>query len=87
MSWQAGWKGGCNRGGFELRPAALLDLAHEQCNLPLQPLLLGELDRQMAQLRPSSRYWDRVMTLIRQQLWQEAPRPPLCSMGCASTSN
>ena len=26
----------------------------------------------MAQLRPSSRYRDRVMTLIRQQLWQES---------------
>ena len=71
----AGWLEGRLQQGaaFELRfPAALLDLAHGQCNLPLQPLLLGELDRQMAQLRPSSRYRDRVMTLIRQQLWQES---------------
>ena len=71
----AGWLEGRLQQGaaFELHfPAALLDLAHGQCNLSLQPLLLGELDRQMAQLRPSSRYRDRVMTLIRQQLWQES---------------
>lgn len=66
--------------GFELRfPSALLDLAHLGCNLPLQPLLLGEINRQMALLRPRTRYRDRVLDLIRQTLWQEGleERAPL----------
>lgn len=68
---------------FELRfPALLLDNAHGQYNAPLQPLLLGELDRQMAQLRPSSRYRDKVMGLIRHQLWQgcQDERPQLTTV-------
>ena len=72
--------------GFELRfPSALLDLAHGNCNVPLQPLLLEELDRQMIQLRPSPRYRDRVLGLIRQRLWQEGlDAPPLLATVCES---
>ncbi|MCV3276686.1 helix-turn-helix transcriptional regulator [Aeromonas hydrophila] len=67
---------------FELRfPASLLDLAHGQCNLPLQPLLLGELDGQMRLLRPSSHYRERVLGLIRQQLWQECVDSPTLLAG------
>jgi hypothetical protein len=56
-SW--GWlEGRLQQGEAELRfPAALLDLAHGQCNGPLQPLLLGSSTARCG-LRPSSHYRD-----------------------------
>lgn len=74
----AAWLGGRLQlgDGYQLRfPAALLDLPYGGYNGPLQPLLLATLDTQMKQLRPSLHYRDRVMGLIRRQLWQEGADP------------
>lgn len=74
----AAWLGGRLRLGDGYRlcfPARLLDLAYQGHNAPLQPLLLSELDTQMQRLRPSSHYKERVLGLIRQQLWQQEADP------------
>lgn len=74
----AAWLGGRLQlgDGYQLRfPAALLDLPYAGYNGPLQPLLLEKLDTQMNLLRPSLHYKDRVIGLIRRQLWQEGADP------------
>jgi AraC-like DNA-binding protein len=74
--------------GYQLTfPAALLDQPYGGHNAALQPLLLGELTQQMAQLQPPSHYREQVLTLIRRQLWLGDADPRTLLAGICTTLN